>query len=181
MDNKTLFSAWGIDRALSGDIITEQNIHTLDVMSWIMNTEPVSAYGSCGHKVRDNLGNCSDQFSLIFKYPNDVSITFSSRQFGSESAGGIKNRMFGAKGVLETEYGKQLQIVGENPYEGGMTTPIFREGAVNNIASFYKNITEGNYENVTRAPSILRNLVTIMGRNAAYEKKEVLWKNFIKS
>jgi myo-inositol 2-dehydrogenase / D-chiro-inositol 1-dehydrogenase len=173
--------AWGIDRALSGDIITEQNIHTLDVMSWIMNTKPVSAYGSCGHKVRDDLGNCSDQFSLIYKYPNDVSITFSSRQFESESAGGIKNRMFGAKGVLETEYGGQVQIIGENPYEGGITKPIFKEGAENNIANFHKNITEGNYENVTRTPGILSNLVTIMGRNAAYEKKEVLWKDFIKS
>ena len=89
--------------------------------------------------------------------------------------------MFGAKGVLETDYGGQVQIFGENPCEGGMTNPIFGEGALNNIAIFYKNITEGNYENVTRAPSILSNLVNIMGRNAAYEKKEVLWKDFIKS
>ena len=29
--------AWGLDRVLSGDIITEQTIHTLDVMSWIMD------------------------------------------------------------------------------------------------------------------------------------------------
>jgi len=27
--------AWGLDQILSGDIITEQNIHTIDVASWI--------------------------------------------------------------------------------------------------------------------------------------------------
>jgi len=173
--------AWGIDRALSGDIITEQNIHTLDVMSWIMNEKPVSAYGSCGHNVRGDLGNCSDHFALIFKYPKDVGITFSSRQFENKSAGGIINRMFGSKGVLETEYGGQVRILGENSYEGGNTKPIYQEGAVNNIATFFKNITERNYENDTTSPGVLSNLVTIMGRNAAYEKKEVLWKDVIKS
>ena len=69
--------AWGISRELSGDIITEQNIHTLDVMSWIMNQNPVSAYGSCGHNVRNDIGSCSDHFALVFKYPKNVAITFS--------------------------------------------------------------------------------------------------------
>jgi len=27
---------WGLSREYSGDIITEQNIHTLDVMNWII-------------------------------------------------------------------------------------------------------------------------------------------------
>src|SRR5206468_6185707 len=29
--------AWAVDRVLSGDIITEQNIHALDVASWFLN------------------------------------------------------------------------------------------------------------------------------------------------
>jgi len=40
--------AWGLDKVLSGDIITEQNIHTLDVMSWIMDAEPLWAVGTGG-------------------------------------------------------------------------------------------------------------------------------------
>ena len=35
--------AWGLDRALSGDIITEQNIHALDVATWILDAHPVRA------------------------------------------------------------------------------------------------------------------------------------------
>ena len=32
--------AWGLDRILSGDIITEQNIHALDVATWVIGQRP---------------------------------------------------------------------------------------------------------------------------------------------
>ena len=173
--------AWGISRELSGDIITEQNIHTLDVMSWIMNENPISAYGSCGHNVRDDIGTCSDHFALVFKYPKNVAVAFSSRQFKTSSAGGIINRMFGSKGTLETEYGGMVRILGANSYPGGETRQIFKEGAENNIATFFNNITSQNYKNTTLLPGVTSNLVTILGRNAAYGNKEVLWKDLIQS
>jgi len=174
--------AWGLDRALSGDIITEQNIHTLDVASWIMDTEPIYAVGTGGHKARTDKGNCYDHFVVLFQYPNNVGINFSSRQFeGHDSSGGIKNRMFGSKGVLETEYGGNVMIRGENFYRGGQTNEIYREGAVNNIAAFYDNITQGKFDNPTVAPSVRSNLVTILGRTAAYEGEQVFWYQLIKS
>jgi hypothetical protein len=89
--------------------------------------------------------------------------------------------MFGSKGTLETEYGGDVRIIGENAYEGGNTKPIFREGAVTNISDFYTNIIEKNYKNITLSPGVLSNLVTILGRNAAYKKSEVLWKDLVKS
>ena len=56
--------------------------------------------GTCALKVR-GVGECSDCFTLTYEYPNNVGIAFSSRQFeGHESMGGIRNRMFGSKGVL---------------------------------------------------------------------------------
>jgi myo-inositol 2-dehydrogenase/D-chiro-inositol 1-dehydrogenase len=174
--------AWGMDRSLSGDIITEQNIHTLDVMSWIMNEEPVAAWGTCGHKARKDVGDCSDHFTLLFKYPKNVGITFSSRQFeGHDSPGGINNRMFGSKGVLETQYGGQVLIRGENFYKGGTTNAIYQEGAVRNIATFYQDITNGNYSNPTVEASVRSNLITILGRMAAYEKRVVTWNEMKRS
>jgi predicted dehydrogenase len=174
--------AWGLDRVLSGDIITEQNIHTLDVASWIMDQTPVQASGTCGRKVRTDKGDCHDCFTLVFEYPNNVGVSFSSRQFeGHNTTGGIRNRMFGSKGVLETEYGGQVLIRGESPYTGGVTTEIFTEGVVNNIATFHKNIVAGVFDNPTVAPSVRSNLVTILGRTAAYNKCVVRWDDLIKS
>jgi len=174
--------AWGISRALSGDIITEQNIHTLDVASWIMDQEPVAAYGVCGHKVRTDKGDCSDHFALCYQYPDDVGITFSSRQFiGHDSRPeGIRNRVFGSKGVLETEYGGRVLIRGDNFYKGGMTEGIYGQGAASNIAAFYESIKAGDYRNTTVEPSVRSNLVTILGRMAAYEKRTVTWQEMLR-
>ena len=174
--------AWGLDRIISGDIITEQNIHTLDVMSWIMNQEPIWAVGTGGRTVRP-VGTCWDHFAILFEYPNNVGITFSSRQIEGHGTqpSGIRNRMFGSKGVLETEYGGQVIIRGENFYRGGKSPGIYKEGAVVNIATFHKSITGGNFDNPTVAPSVRSNLVTILGRTAAYKGRKITWKRLLRS
>jgi len=173
--------AWGLDRELSGDIITEQNIHTLDVANWIMNQPPLNAVGTGGKKVRQ-VGNCWDHFTVLFQYPDNVGITFSSRQFeGHGSGGGIKNRMFGSRGVLETKYGGTVIIRGENFYRGGKTSGIYQEGAQANIAAFHDSITNADFSNKTVGASVRSNLVTILGRTAAYTKEKVSWKNLIVS
>jgi len=174
--------AWGMSRALSGDIITEQNIHTLDVMSWIMKVKPVYAVGTGGHKVRTDKGTSWDHFTLVYQYPNNVGITFSSRQFKGHGTTpeGIRNRMFGSEGVLETQYGGNVIIKGDNYYRGGRSPGIYLDGAVTNIAAFHKNITEGNYENITVEPSVTSNLVTILGRSAAYQGRPVYWHQLMK-
>ena len=61
--------AWGLDRALSGDVITEQNIHALDVASWFVDRQPLAASGTCGKKGRQDPGTCNDHFAVIFTYP----------------------------------------------------------------------------------------------------------------
>ncbi len=175
--------AWGLDKVLSGDIITEQNIHTLDVMNWIMDDPPLYAVGTCGRTVRP-VGTCADHFVCLFQYPNDIGITFSSRQmngFGTQPEG-IRNRMFGSKGVLETEYGGQVLIRGENFYRGGRTPGIYAEGAKTNIKTFYENIQNKNYVNPTVAPSVRSNLITILGRTAAYQPGQVVyWDKLLKT
>jgi myo-inositol 2-dehydrogenase/D-chiro-inositol 1-dehydrogenase len=175
-DSEVRLRAWGLDRSLSGDIITEQEIHVLDVASWIMNAPPLFAVGSGGLTARPKIGTCFDHFVVYYQYPSDVAVQFSGRQFkGYGTAEGLKNRMFGSKGVLETEYGGNVLIRGDNFYRGGKTTQIYEEGAVNNIAAFHRSITGDDFENATIEPSVRSNLVTILGRKAAYEKRRVTW------
>ena len=183
-DSENRLRAWGLDRILSGDIITEQNIHTLDVMSWIMDSEPVYAVGTGDRTVRP-VGTCNDHFTLVFEYPNNIGITFSSRQMEGHGTQpqGIRNRMFGSKGVLETEYGGQVIIRGKSEtfYRGGKSPGIYKDGAVANIKIFHDSIAEGNYDNPTVAPSVRSNLVTILGRTAAYTGRKVTWKRLLKN
>jgi len=173
--------AWGLIRTLSGDIITEQNIHSIDVMSWIMKVPPLFAVGTGAKTVR-KIGDIWDHFVVHFQYPESVGISFTSRQFEGHGTQpeGIRNRMFGSKGVLETEYGGNVMIRGENYFRGGRTSTIYEEGAVNNIASFYDLVTKRDCGNPTVEPSVQSNRITILGRKAAYENRIVTWEEILK-
>ncbi len=171
---------WVFDQKLSGDIIVEQNIHTLDVMNWAMNhVPPLRADGVCARKVRTDVGDAHDTFSIVYEYPDDVGITFSSRQFDvpGGAPGGIINRMYGSQGSLHTEYGGEVMIRGgaSNFYRGGKTSGIYKDGIIANIASFQRAISGMDASNPTIAPSVLSNLIAIHGRTAAYRRAPVTW------
>ena len=172
---------WVFDKSLSGDIITEQNIHALDVMNWVLGRPPLHAFGTGARKVRLDVGDCWDTFSLIIQYPDNVGMTFNSRQFeGHGTSEGILCRMFGTKGVLETNYGGNVMIRGENFYRGGSTKQIYVEGASANVAAFHASVTGGDFTNLTVPPSVQSNLVTLLGRKAAYTGKLVTWDELVK-
>lgn len=174
---------WMFDKALSGDIITEQNIHTLDVLSWVLRTPPLHAFGTCGRKVRTDVGDTNDYFTLHFQYPDQVGATFSSRQFEGHGTkpDGIVVRVFGDQGVLETKYGGEVLIRGKNFYRGGASPAIYKEGPIANIAEFRRCIRSGDVSNPTVEPSIHSNLLTILGRQAAYTGTLVTWDDMMKS
>jgi len=173
---------WVFDKTLSGDIIVEQNIHALDVMSWVLNQPPLHAVGSGGRKVRTDVGNAWDYFNLLFEYPNQVGVTFSSRQFNAQGTkpDGIRNRFFGTQGVLETHYGGQVLLRCPTPCQG-KTEQIYKEGAASNIALFHNLISQRNFENITVAPSVQSNLVSILARTAAYQNRRVTWPEILRS
>ena len=171
---------WAFHKALSGDIITEQNIHALDVATWVLDGHPLRAQGTGGRILRTDLGDCWDHFAVVFGFPKDVILTFSSKQCG-KGWNDIMCRAYGATGTLDTHYGDEVRILGDRPYKGGKTSDIYKAGAVQNIADFHEQITQGRHENGTVEPSVRSNLATILGRTAAYKGNEVTWDEMMKN
>ena len=170
---------WGIDRVISGDIITEQNIHALDVATWVVDAEPIKAYGT-GGRSRPFLGDCWDHFSVLFFFPNDLVVSFTSKQagFGFDD---IMVRAHGETGTVETNYGGKCWLHSRDDIFNGETDNIYQVGVEHNIASFYQDITKGDCSNSTVAPSVRSNLTTILGRTAAYKRAEVTWEQMLKA
>jgi myo-inositol 2-dehydrogenase / D-chiro-inositol 1-dehydrogenase len=173
-DPELRLRAWGLDRALSGDVITEQNIHALDVASWILGEPPIKAYGT-GGAARGYAGTCWDHFAVIYYYPNDVLLSFSSKQIG-HGYDDICCRVYGTEGTVDTHYfGSVTLRAREEGYNGGVMKNLYTDGAVYNIAEFHRSIQTRDFSNPTVAPSIQSNLTTILGRTAAYAGAEVTW------
>lgn len=172
--------AWGVDRKLSGDVITEQNIHALDVATWFLNANPLSAYGT-GGRARDFVGDCWDHFACVFHFPNRLALSFCSKQVGW-GVEDIMCRMHGHKGSADTHYsGKVMARATDDGYNGGEHPNVLTDGAVNNIATFHRSIAGGDFSNPTVAPSVRSNLTAILGRTAAYQRAEVTWEQMMKT
>jgi predicted dehydrogenase len=170
---------WGLSREYSGDIITEQNIHTLDVMNWIMAKPPISASGTGGRKFR-KVGTCWDTFSVTYRYADDVGIAFTSRQFD-----GFGTRPEGigtacsAPRALETGYGGQYWSAARTS-----TTAARRKTSTSAARSPTSRPSmtdrEGRLPNPTVAerPQQPRDHPR---RTAAYEGRVITWDELMKS
>lgn len=165
--------AWGVDRKLSGDIITEQNIHALDVACWMLNAAPIKAEGSGGRR-RDFVGDCWDNYSVTYYFPDDVLVSFNSHQsgFGYDD---ILCRVHGLKGTVDTHYFGDVTVRTRDFHSSDKMTNLYQTGAEANIASFHEAILRRDYTNATVPESVRSNLATILGRTAAYQRTTVTW------
>ncbi len=171
---------WVFDKALSGDIIVEQNVHVIDVCNWYLKGHPIKAYGTGGRKVRTNVGDCWDHFVVTFWYPDDVLVDFESTQF-AKGYSKLCTRVFGSEGTVDSYYGETVAITGDHPWAGGNTTwEMFTTGTITNIKALEESIRTGKFLN-NAEESAMSSLTTILGRTAAYEGRTVTWDEMMKA
>ncbi|HEX7359112.1 MAG TPA: Gfo/Idh/MocA family oxidoreductase [Bryobacteraceae bacterium] len=178
---------WTYYRILSGDIIVEQNIHVIDMCNWILQALPIKASAAASNGYQPDHGNASNNYNVVFEYPNKVSMTFASTKF-DKGYWDVGWKFFGTKGVSEAHYAGPVAIYGEQPWEwkGSLheTRGKFSSSGVfhNNLAqadpqkkqSFVDSILSGKYHNQA-AEGIESALSCMMARRAAYTGKEVTY------
>jgi myo-inositol 2-dehydrogenase / D-chiro-inositol 1-dehydrogenase len=170
---------WVFDKALSGDIIVEQNIHVLDVANWYLRSHPTKAFGTGGRKARIDVGDCWDHFLVTYWYPQDVKVDFSSAQF-TKGYSDLCIRLYGSAGTVDSHYGGSVNITGERPWKGADKDDTFRQGAITNVKNFVESVGTGKYLN-NAAESVDSNLTAILGRMAAYGERVVGWDEMLRS
>src|SRR5262249_55894557 len=186
---------WKYDRALSGDIILEQNIHVIDICNWILQTHPLKATANGDRKGRpEGDGDVYGNYHVLFQYPNDVDVTFTSTQF-AKGWWDVTERFFGTKGTSQSPYIGPLGIWGDEPWQwtspGSSTTEPQAFSSTGNFSSnlqfadsekkkaFVESITSGNFHN--QADQGVESVIScIMARQSAYKKREFNWEQTMK-
>ena len=185
---------WLWDRALSGDILVEQNIHIIDLCNLALGSHPLKAVATGGRSVISHAGNCWDHYEVIYTYPNDVRVSFSSTQFGSYGTFDAGLHVFGALGKADAPYSGPVRIEGEHAWSwkdsetqptGGGT--FAANGAFSdNLAladrekdrSFIESITSGRFHNQIAA-GVETAMSCMLGRMAGYTGREVTWEELM--
>ncbi|MEZ6034714.1 MAG: Gfo/Idh/MocA family oxidoreductase [Planctomycetaceae bacterium] len=179
---------WYYFNWLCGDHITEQHIHNLDVINWLMGGYPVSAQGQGGRQVRTGkeYGEIYDHHFVEFTYENDGDrspLLSQCRHIGNcwnsvaEFAHGSEGscaladgRIFDAKGNLKWEYPRKDGDKRRNLHDGHQQEhhdlfAALRRGDIPNEAEY------GAYSSMT----------SILGRMATYSGQEIKWADALAS
>jgi predicted dehydrogenase len=184
---------WVWDSRLSGDIIVEQNIHVIDMCNWMLKGHPLKAEGMCAHKVRNDGGDCKDNFNLLFTYPDDVQISFGSAQFGHPTFDAAV-LLHGSEGSSESHYDWRVNISGTNKWDAGLgaarggvefSAAGKFSGALDQADSekqkaFVASITSGQFHNQA-ALGAESAMSAMLGRTAAYKGRPITWERLQKS
>jgi len=165
---------WPYFTWLSGDILVEQHIHTIDLINWIMGEHPMRAYGMGGRLARPSkeYGHIYDHYAVEYEYPNGTLLFSQNRQID-----GCTNRIGatvrGTRGTSNCE--NLIQNETEWRYEGDVRDPYEQEHI-----DLIKSIRSGNPLNETREVAE-STLTAIMGRESAYSGQEVTWEAVLNS
>ncbi|QDT05647.1 Inositol 2-dehydrogenase/D-chiro-inositol 3-dehydrogenase [Rubripirellula lacrimiformis] len=159
---------------LSGDQITEQAVHNIDLMNWVMGAPPESAYGSGGRFTRPEDSEMWDSMSIDYMYPGDRPVSFMCRQIpGSKGDNGSTIR--GTKGTAIIGSGSSgSQILDRDGKE------IWKLGG--SIADAYRQEHKDLMDSIRAGKPIVElretansSLTAVLGRMAAYTGQKVTW------
>jgi predicted dehydrogenase len=180
---------WLWDRALSGDILVEQNIHIIDLCNWILGARPLKATATGGRNILTHAGDCWDNYQVDYLYPNDVHVSFASTQFGDFGLFEAGLRLFGSEGAAAIPYAGPVEIVGSQKWawqDAAASTATGKFSASGNFEdnlafadrdkerTFIDSIVTGPVHNQIAA-GVDTALSCMMGRMAGLRHHEVTW------
>ncbi|HEX4756348.1 MAG TPA: Gfo/Idh/MocA family oxidoreductase [Terracidiphilus sp.] len=181
---------WLWDRALSGDILVEQNIHIIDLCNLILGAHPLKAMATGGRNILTHAGDCWDNYQVDFAYPGDVRVSFTSTQFGDYGLFEAGLRVFGSEGAATIPYAGAVEIVGTQKWawqdsvgtSAGAGKFAANGGFEDNLAfadrdkerTFVDSIVSGPVHNQIAA-GVETALSCMMGRMAGLRGHEVTW------
>ena len=161
---------------LSGDLIAEQHIHTLDVMAWIKrDIYPIAATSLGGRQKRTDakFGTVFDHFSTIYEW-EDGTRGFSHCRQQDGCARDVNEYIFGSEGRANVFL---HQITGKNEWKyAGKNRDMYQNEHDEMFAALHagKRIDNGDY-------MCKSTLMAIMGRMAAYTGQRVTWQEALAS
>jgi myo-inositol 2-dehydrogenase / D-chiro-inositol 1-dehydrogenase len=186
---------WLWDRALSGDILVEQNIHIIDLCNWLLGAKPLKATATGGRNVLNHFGDCWDNYQVDFTYPENVHLSFSSTQFGTDGQFDAGLKLYGSDGMATVPYSGPVKITGKQAWAWEDPAAAAAAGsgkfAANGAFSdnlqfadrdkertFIDSITSGNCHNQIAA-GVETALSCMLGRMAGLKGHEVTWEELL--
>jgi myo-inositol 2-dehydrogenase / D-chiro-inositol 1-dehydrogenase len=167
---------WHAWKELSGDLIVENNVHSIDALNWFIGSHPVSAVGSGGATLPKK-GDMRDHNFVAFEHANGVQAQLSGATLAPGNYRHVTEQFFGEKGMVETceNFWRHFRNTGED-----VTEKVARNITIDSVEQFVRRIATGKPENVG-ARGAESTLTAILGRMAMDARREVTWDEMMKT
>jgi myo-inositol 2-dehydrogenase / D-chiro-inositol 1-dehydrogenase len=159
---------------LSGDQITEQAVHNIDTMNWVMDSPPVSAYGSGGRFTRPEDSEMWDNMEIDYEYPGSRIVSFQCRQIPNTDSDN-SNVIYGTEGICHIGAASQGSWITDR-----QGNELWRmEGSIGDAyQQEHKDLIDSIRAGkpiVELAETTRSSMTAVLGRVAAYTGKRVTW------
>ncbi|MDP6633939.1 MAG: Gfo/Idh/MocA family oxidoreductase [Phycisphaerae bacterium] len=174
---------WTNDVAIGGGFHVNADIHAVDVGLWMAGGQtPISASGA-GAVCKSNAnGDTNLVYSLTFQFKDGLFLNHRGEHLRNSTQFAADCFAHCERGYIDTQYGGLVKMIGRGvKFNGGKVVGLYGNGAKRNIAKFHECITKGDCSNPTVKPSVDATLTTILGREAAAQRKTVTWDEIIKA
>jgi myo-inositol 2-dehydrogenase / D-chiro-inositol 1-dehydrogenase len=160
-------SVWCNDIPLGGDPMVNYDIHCIDAAVWAMRRRPTSAVGYSRICRPNPQSDCVDYGFVLFECPGGLLWSHQSLELPDHGRSLVVNVHGPAASAQISYWGKSFLRGGPKHFGGGEVESLYDNGAMRNIAEFYRTVIEGRSENPTVRRAVDGTLTAILGREAA--------------
>jgi predicted dehydrogenase len=164
---------WCNDIALGGSHHVNACIHAIDAVVWVLGQRPAKAAGF-SQIARDNPhGDSHDVLAISYAFSDGTVWDHCGRHLNNLYPFESGALIHGTTGYAQVAYGGRIRLQGPESVYAGEVNDLYESGAVRNIASFYRQVTEGHFENATVPRAVDGVLTTILSREAAMRRAQL--------
>ncbi len=165
---------------MSGDQITEQAIHEVDLANWFIGRAPTSAFGMGGRWRRpEGIGDIYDEIAIDYDYGDDLHVSTFGRHIEG-CANPFGTRLVGTEG--EISVGGRIRRFDGKPVAEDLKAIEGRDdnGLTMEHADFLAGLLSGNL--INEGVQVAMSTATcIMGTLAAYSGRQVRMKDLLEN
>jgi len=184
IESRLRFLTWCNDVALGGGYHVNACIHSIHGGLLLVGKTPAAATGFSSIRRDNPHGDSHDAFSISFQFADGLVWNHLARHgnglFAPEQVfSGCE--FLADPAFLRIGYGgRTILRGGPKQYAGGDVQNLYEAGAVRNIATFHKNVTEAAADTTTVRLAIDSCLMTILAREACLRADKITWDQLLK-
>jgi myo-inositol 2-dehydrogenase / D-chiro-inositol 1-dehydrogenase len=161
---------WCNDIVLGGSHHVNACIHAIDAVLWVLGKRPVGAVGFSKIARDDPHSDSHDVLAISYTFEDGTVWDHCGRHLNNIYPFECRALIHGTTGYAQVSYTESVRLQGPASDYSGEVTDLYEAGAVRNIDAFYRQVTEGHFENNTVTRAVDDVLTTILSREATMRR-----------